>query len=155
MYNSPYWLGFVFVQFSSQKYSGSAEILSAGAGSDEGKQLSEVYSLLLGIDIDFTLVADSQLLWDSISTCHLSLVTNRQTKHIRPHVALPRYDFERKLIRSIVWTSETTNWNFEDHAFWRQFECLFDERFCEISRKIIGMIFSKKEAKKRKGRGCE
>lgn len=89
---------------SPVKSAGSGEILAAGIGADDGKLLADVFGRLLGICVEFVLGVDSKSLWDCISTCH-----EPHDKHIRPHVALLRYDFERAFITALVWIAGTKN----------------------------------------------
>jgi hypothetical protein len=86
------------------KSAGSAEILAASAGADEGKLLASVYSILLNVCVDLVLCVDSKSLWDSISTCHEPI-----DRSIRPDVALLRYDFERRALHELVWIPGTIN----------------------------------------------
>lgn len=82
----------------------SSEVLAAGEGVDEGKQLARTYKKLLQLDVPLTVLVDSKDLFTSISTCRVP-----EDKSIRADLELLRYYYETKQLNELIWIPGSTN----------------------------------------------
>ena len=67
--------------------------MATGNAIDEGKLLARYLKRLLNIDIELSIAVDSEIRFDSLTTCHHPI-----DKSIRGDVGIIRYEFRTQLI---------------------------------------------------------